>query len=134
MNELKAGIDLLAVQEKARAARDHGPVFHSPHEAYGVIAEELLEARMEISCLSSAEQSLLRVIHKDDEKLYRLTLQELRNTAQRAAAELVQVVAMCNKALGSIDAAVDPADLSDLARRNADRYKVYAQGEWGPGE
>ena len=131
MTELLAGVELLAVQEKARAGQHHCPVFHSPHEAYGVIAEELLEARTEVSCLHGVEQSLLRVIHKDDHDLYCATLKELRNAAQRAAAELVQVVAMCDKALDSTNAVFDPCD---LARRNAERYRVYAKGDWGQGE
>lgn len=134
MTELLAGVELLAVQEKARAGQHHCPVFTSPHEAYGVIAEELMEARTEVSCLSGAEQTLLRVIHKDDRDLYRATLTELRNAAQRAAAELVQVVAMCDKALDSDNAAFDPVPLRDVARRNAERYRVYVQGDWGPGE
>ena len=131
MKELLAGLEIMAAQEKKRAEKENGATFHSPHEAYGVIAEELMEAKSEVTCLDVAGNSLLKVIHRNDPKLYRCTLQQLRNAAMNAAAELVQVVAMCDKALGNIDAPVDPAGLSDLARRNAERYKVYAQRENG---
>lgn len=127
MNELLAGLEIMAAQEKKRAEKENGATFHSPHEAYGVIAEELMEARTEMSCLTGAEAALLRVIHRNDPELYRNSLIEARKAAMNAAAELVQVAAMCNKAIYSLDMSCT----NPLGPRNRN-YEIYALGEWGP--
>lgn len=128
MKELLAGLEIMAAQEKKRAEKENGATFHSPHEAYGVIAEELMEAKSEVTCLDVAENSLLKVIHRNDPKLYRCTLQQLRNAAMNAAAELVQVAAMCNKAIASLD--VPPPVPIPVDSDGRPKYRVYAKGDW----
>jgi hypothetical protein len=125
MNELMAGLGVLMAQEMERAGKLHGQAFHSSHEAYGVIAEELMEARSEMSCLQGAEAALLRVIHRDDALLYHGSVDEMGKTALRAAAELIQVAAMCHKAKLSLQG----GEKEPTKRENL--RKACMLGEWG---
>ncbi len=129
MKELLAGLEIVAAQEKKRAEKEHGATFRSTHEAYGVIAEELMEANQEMSQLSGGIMTLLRVVHRDNPDLYRHTLGDFRQAALEAAAELVQVVAMCDKAVASLDVPPPVPIPVDPDKRR--KYEVYTRGDWG---
>lgn len=137
MNELLAGIDVLKAQERVRADTANSSIFHSNHEAYGVIAEELSEMMDEANALCDADAMLLRAVRYNDSERFVRSLKSVCSNAKRLAAEAIQVAAMCEKAVYSIGAkegehkpCVDPM-LQSAAKRNQDRYEIYARGNWG---
>lgn len=140
MNELLAGVEVLKAQERVRADAANSSIFHSNHEAYGVIAEELSEMMDEANALCEADAMLLRAIRYNDNERFVRSLKSVCGNAKRLAAEAIQVAAMCEKAVYSIGAkegeckpSVDPM-IQSVAKRNRDRYDFYARGDWGKGE
>lgn len=80
------------------------PLFSSWHEAYAVILEEVEEAREEVSMMGELEiESLwINIRSKKARESDRLTdIDEIRGYAVRAIEELIQVAAMCDKAVMS---------------------------------
>lgn len=101
MTALEAQIEQLAAEELRRGIEKFA-LFHSPHEAYAVIKEELEEAEDE---LKSAQMSLslfwtnaVKVENKFQPKIKDICLTGLYQTAIRLSAEAVQVAAMAKKA------------------------------------
>ena len=58
MKKLLDGVIVLTAKELALASKDHGDRFHSLHEGYGVIREELDEAKGAISKLGLKLESI----------------------------------------------------------------------------
>ena len=101
MNELLSDIDRAVASELARANAKYGDKHHSPHESYAVILEEVEEADDEIDAFKTSLQSYWNSIKRNmGGKCF---LEIMHEQAKNAAAEWVQVAAMCRKALDSID-------------------------------
>lgn len=98
MKEILIEIDRLAEEEMERANKIH-PMFHSNHEGYGVLQEEITEARDEFVEVSGYD--LLRAIMSNDQEDIIEEISTIRRDAQYAAAELIQVIAMCDKFIES---------------------------------
>lgn len=90
-------------KELARAQANHGPTYASMHEAYGVLTEEIYEAGIEYREVTAYEGMLLSAIHKGNSKLLRDELTTIHYRALQAACEMVQVAAVCSKALATLD-------------------------------
>lgn len=103
MNEMLNSIRTLIVEERVRADRANAPRFASPHEAYGVIMEEMMEAEAEYAALMDNSKRLMIKIHANSANGYATTLKRMQECAYNAVAELVQVAAMCGKALDSME-------------------------------
>jgi hypothetical protein len=86
-------------EELARAQHDHGQTYASMHEAFGVLSEELHEAGIEYRELTAYEGMLIGTIHKGNGKLLLEELSVIHNRALQAACELVQVAAVAQKAI-----------------------------------
>ena len=93
--EITAAVDA----ETAHAKAEYGMRYSNAHEAYGVLAEELYEADEEYTDMVGYSHMLIGYIHKGDNDLTRAALECLMNRATKAACELVQVAAVCRKAL-----------------------------------
>ena len=96
-------IDRIVDEERRRADDEHGQLV-SLEEGYGVLAEEVMELGMESSEISmDAMNRLLRVIHDDKDGIL-LTghVAHIRDKARLAAAEAVQVAAVCERYLAII--------------------------------
>lgn len=111
-------LDAVVEREVARAKQEHGETYHSPHEAYAVLREEIEEAQR---CLRDVEEaffkkdtglprkgvwglvSLTRMGKPSKEQLAAV-LRDVMTDAKYGAAELVQVAAVCRKTLDSMDA------------------------------
>lgn len=93
--------DLIAAEERelARAREQFGEAYHSHHEAYGVLAEELYEVDREKEWIKFYTGDLLRALHLNNDDATQMALENLRGAALRAACELVQVAAVCRKAM-----------------------------------
>ena len=89
--------------EYLRAKADHGDVYHSPHEAWGVLMEEWDEVSDELEEAGERMRDISRQIRHPDEHLAQ-TFDSVQYFAMRAAAELIQVAAVCWKAVDTMEA------------------------------
>lgn len=93
----KEQIKLAAENEKNAAIAQHRK-FHSQHEAWAVLKEEVEEMCQSVN--QGAFQSLLYVLWQDvkhDKAADQAKLDEVYNAAFACACECVQVMAMCLK-------------------------------------
>lgn len=88
-----SGYELTYSREK------HEPQFHSLHEGYGVLAEEVDEARIDAQFVREQFCGLLELIRDDNKDRIRSNLVSLNEYAIEAAAEYIQVSAMAQKML-----------------------------------
>lgn len=96
--DINAAVD----RELERARAEYGQRYASIHEAYGVLMEEMHEAQAEIRDLDDYAAALIGVIHREDRRALFAELDVMGNRAIQAACELVQVAAVCRKAMEGI--------------------------------
>lgn len=97
MQEIIKGVNALATEELIRANKKH-PLFHSDHEALGVIGEEVCELRAEQGLVEIAFDNFRRSVYTDREDWKKADdIKDLRKTAMLCACEAIQTVAMCDK-------------------------------------
>lgn len=89
--------------EYLRAKAEHGDVYHSPHEAWGVLMDEWDEVSDELEEAGERMCDISRQIRHPDEHLAQ-TFDSIQLFAMRAAAELIQVAAVCWKAVDTMNA------------------------------
>lgn len=92
-------IKSLAKTELEEANKDH-ELFHSPHEAYAVIQEELEEAEEDLKCGYNMLEMIWQCVRADEN--FESELDRLYNIAGSLAAEAIQVMAMAAKAKESL--------------------------------
>ena len=97
MNAVKSQIAELVSVELERAKEEHED-FHSLHEGYAVLLEEIDESRDELQIVQADAGALWRCVKDDNVLGAKLTLTEIEDAAVRLAAEAVQVAAMARKA------------------------------------
>lgn len=95
-------MNTLDVKEAARAElrRINTPelAFHSGHEAWAVLLEEVEEADAELAVIKQVTDELKEMVFCDDANVHLFdALAELYNRAINAAAEAVQVAAVASK-------------------------------------
>ena len=99
MKELLKTVKNAVNEEYLRAAEKHGATHNSRHESYSVILEEFEESKDEIVKLDRALSLFWETTKRNSYKGTALAaLAEMEKNAIEAAAELVQVAAMCRKA------------------------------------
>lgn len=98
MKELKEAVKVLMHEEYERAAERFGEKFHSPHEAYAVILEEMEEANAEFEFMGADMNWLWRFIKKDERHNAKKFLKNIELYAINTACECIQVAAMAYKA------------------------------------
>ncbi len=103
LNELAKDVQAAAAAEYNRAANKFGPKNNSPHESFGVIKEEYDEAKDEAYKFKQAFWAYWDSVKSNDHKRSKNLLAEMKQYAEKAAAEWIQVAAMCRKALLSYD-------------------------------
>lgn len=87
-------IEELVVQELDEANKKY-PLFHSPHEAYAVLAEEVDEMLYDAQCVRADLETMWRDVKAD--RNIEETADRIYNYATYAAQEIIQVMAMCIK-------------------------------------
>lgn len=97
--EVLKDVEKCAEEEYSRAATKCGNVFNSSHQAYGVIKEELEEAKDERAEFEKIFHDYWTAVKDDVPETQLLCLEMMLVRAYRAAGEMVQVAAMCGKAL-----------------------------------
>ena len=95
MNVAKEKIIAL-VGEELEAANAIYPPFHSTHEGYAVILEEVEEAKDALERVESATKGVWHFTKYDDTEAY-LDAASLEKHAIHLAAEAIQVAAMARK-------------------------------------
>lgn len=103
MKELIAEI-ITASDNELKRANEKFPLFHSPHETYGVIAEEMKEMSDDCKVLIDTFTTYFSNVCQNEATYQKVCLTSIRDTAIHMAAETCQVAAMAQKALDSMDA------------------------------
>ena len=85
------------VQEELAAANAEHPAFHSLHEGYAVLLEEVEEAKNELLDVEIRVKGVWRSIRKDLPELAAGQAKAIEGNAIRLAAEAIQVAAMAEK-------------------------------------
>ena len=97
MTTIVQPINLLVSDELDRASKIHGETFASTHEGFGVIAEEVQEVGDELEKAEGNLSTMLAFIRDENNQRIADVADCLRDRAVNAAAELIQVAAMCEK-------------------------------------
>ena len=92
MNAVEQDVRALVEKELA-AANERFPQFHSAHEGYAVILEEVEECEGEFDAM----QYCLNCLWRQTKCNVPTEPKELQNAAVRLACEAIQVAAMCRK-------------------------------------
>lgn len=93
------------INDELRAANKKFPLFSSWHEAYAVILEEVEEAQAEVAGVQEVTVNFLWPVVKNkipDPCTLSMYTGLLRGYAVKAIEELIQVAAMCDKAVMSL--------------------------------
>lgn len=98
LTEVRAVVDT----EQARAQVEHGHIYASAHEGYGVLAEELYEAENETVHIEATKHWLMATLHADDPAQMIDVLDELTERATLAACEFIQVAAVAQKMIDTL--------------------------------
>lgn len=88
--------------ELERAQWNKGKTFASPHEGYAVIKEEIEECTEALAGQWTSLTEVWKAV-RDDRDIAGEVVCSLCSSAKETAAEAVQVAAMCEKMLFSID-------------------------------
>lgn len=102
MSELRDAVSRVLDEEIVRIKGRYGETYASVHEAYGVLAEELHEARQEARELRAYVKDLLDDLPDEDPNDLRCDLNESYWHALNGACELIQVAAVCRKAMDGL--------------------------------
>ena len=88
------------IYEPNGKAKEYGEKFHSSHEAYSVIKEELCEAKEEIDILEDKlDMEFWRGVRCDSDIICRYNAKIIKEKAINAASECIQIAAMAEKTL-----------------------------------
>nr|DAG76634.1 MAG TPA: hypothetical protein [Caudoviricetes sp.] len=123
------------VDEELKEANEKYPLFHSYHEAYAVILEELEETEENVKAMGYCIQAMWDYVKRDKEP--RKSVENLKNFALNTAAEAIQVAAMCDKVLLKeeqetfLHGWIKCKDPSELTPENICRFCVASPDECG---
>lgn len=100
---MKEIIEQMAAEELARANQTF-PMFASWHEAYAVLAEEIEEAEHEMKSITVSKEIYWATVKAklSTDKVRRLAVRDIRDSAIKGVEELIQVIAMCDKTFKSM--------------------------------
>lgn len=104
MTRLIKEVKTLVSDEYAVAAQKFGPINHSDHESFAVLAEEVEQLRDEFTLVMDKCEDFWKFVKSNvsgDKK--KEVLKAIRNDAIMASCEAIQVAAMAYKAIQTID-------------------------------
>lgn len=101
MKDILIEIDRLAEEELERANKVY-PLFASDHEGWAVLSEECIEAKRELLRIMTEGgcgeiYTMFNCVMNNNAEVAKEEAMKIRKYAQYAAAELIQVIAMCDK-------------------------------------
>ena len=97
MDHILTSVDALAEMEHRRIVSQHGEGYHSLHEGYGVLLEEVEEAEEALLLMESMLDKAGAQIRQDNATQAMQHVQRVEHFAQELAAEAVQVMAVCRR-------------------------------------
>ena len=97
MKQLMTEVNGAIEAELSRAQVNFGRTYHSPHEGYGVLAEELWEAEEEHDHVDYIRRLILRALQLEDNDIMLQHMQGIAERATLAACEYIQVAAVAKK-------------------------------------
>lgn len=100
MDVVKKDVENLVTKELKNALKNN-PLFHSLHEGYAVILEEVDEVKTELKIIDTNIDGLWNCTKNDDRVFCLSRAQAIKSAAIRAAVESIQVAAMAQKFLDS---------------------------------
>lgn len=106
MEQLIKQAKTLVAEELQRAAKKHGQMLHSAHEAYAVILEERDEGIENVAALDKSLDQFWAGITSDSLERQNDALGNIEETAVLVACEYIQVAAMARKARYGYDKGV----------------------------
>ena len=86
-----------------KQANETYPLFHSLHEGYGVMKEEVEEANDDFDTLIFWHNEYWAATKEDDFERARKAAEHINHTARKTIAELAQVGAMAAKVIQSME-------------------------------
>lgn len=86
------------VSMELRHAKENHDDFHSLHEGYAVMLEEVDECRDEFQIIQSHISDLWQTVKDDNAAGAKMEMEEIEEAAIRLASEAIQVAAMARKA------------------------------------
>ena len=116
MKDILIEIDRLAEKELERANKTH-QLFVSDHEGESVIREEIEEALDSMGGIGPAYEDMWNAIRENDGQGAKAGVREIRASAAWTAAELIQVIAMCDKFVKSQEARMEESNGSSGENR-----------------
>ena len=97
MKVLIENVSLLVKEERKRGVENHG-YFHSDHEAFAVIDEEVRETIAEVGLITTNCTEFRDAVYKDSAECVKAdAIDRIKNAAILCAYEAMQVAAMCEK-------------------------------------
>lgn len=91
------------VKVELAAANEKFPPFHSAHEGWAVMLEEIKELQQEVQSISLSNEAVFDYIMKNSNHLADTFVRHIKMYAAKAACEAIQVAAMCQKFLDMED-------------------------------
>lgn len=111
MKQLISDVEKLTTQELTRA-NEKFPLFHSSHEGYAVLLEEVQELQHDVTAIDGKYCSLVNglwcSIKNNNPSKNDVT--QIKQYAIHAAAEAIQVAAMAQKFIDSVGGVADGTD------------------------
>lgn len=102
MNATKAQLPAL-VEEELRCAKENHEDFHSLHEGYAVMLEEIEECQDELRAIQQHTSDLWCSVKDDSVDNAAVEITKIELAAVNLAAEAIQVAAMARKAMLLVD-------------------------------
>lgn len=103
MTKLLTDLQGVVQNEYTRAGEQHGYIFNGLHEAYAITLEEVDEASAEMQGVYNRMTALWESVKRDNGQLARQAALDILNKAMLMAAEAVQIAAMAQKTVNTID-------------------------------
>lgn len=100
MNAVESNINDLVFKE-LNSANEQFPLFQSPHEGYGVIKEEIEEVMDGLNMVLEVFANAWSGIKKNEPVFPQIKM--VRELAKQMTVETIQVAAMCDKYLMSLE-------------------------------
>lgn len=83
--------------ELEQAEKRWGKTYHSMHEGWAVLKEEVDEVKFNLKIVKDQTKYLWNATKKDNESWSNFTIKEIQENAVKAMMELAQVWAVCEK-------------------------------------
>ena len=103
MEELKEAVKFMVDKELENSNKKFDSTFHTTHEGYAIIKEEVEEAEEELEVVNAHLKDLWWNVRKNKIDCSISPVKCLKQKAVNLAAESIQVAAMCQKFIDSFE-------------------------------